>query len=262
MKRTILIIALVMALAIGCNTKDTNEKEIKEENNTVEETVKEEKKEEAKEEVKEDSKEEVKDDTKDEKEENSRENADPKAYIATSRATFSDKAEEMPHADKVEIGGDTVDFTVVTVDGENEPVALDQFQAKDELIQLNFFTTSCTYCIAEMPELVELNKRDDINVIAIGVGEAPDKLNKFIENMKYDLPMFSDENGDAARAYMVASVPNNYYIKDGKIVGQLIGAWNSKVLNFVADELNAGNDMPDMAKLQAVYTEGEKENKK
>lgn len=182
------------------------------------------------------------------------------AYIETTKAAYSKEYTELEHGTDPEVGGAAVDFTVKTIDGSDEEVKLDQILASGELVHLNFFTTNCRYCIQEMPDLVELNKRDDVKVVAIGAGEKPINLKRFIEGQQFDIPVFADDTGEASRGYLVSGVPVHYYIKDGKIAGKLLGAWNSAVLNYIADELNAGNEMPSEAKLQEVYMQGE-ENK-
>lgn len=258
-KTIIIALMLAGAMVFTACSKDTPKEEKPVEQTETKEEQKEEKKEEKKEEAKEDKKDKKEEKTEEQKKKEQEERMAARTkYIETTKNAYSEEFTELEHADTAEMGGAPVDFTVKTID-EGKEVKLDQILASGELVQLNFFQTWCSYCLKEMPDLVELNKRDDIKVVLIDSGEKTSVVKTLIEGQQIDLPVFSDESGDVNKAYNIGSFPSNYYIKDGKIVGQLFGAWNDKVLNFVADELNAGNPMPDPDKLQEVWQQGEDE---
>lgn len=256
LNRIIIALMLAAAMLFTACAKDAPKEEKPVEQTENKEEQKEEKKDEAKEDKKEEKKEEKTEEQK-KKEQEERMAARTK-YIETTKNAYSEEYTELEHADSAEMGGAPVDFTVQTLD-EGKDVKLDQILASGELVQLNFFQTWCSFCIKEMPDLVELNKRDDIKVVLIDSGEKASAVKTLIEGQQIDLPIFVNEDGSVNKAYNIASFPSNYYIKDGKIVGQLFGAWNEKVLNFVADELNAGNPMPEVDKLQEVWQQGEDE---
>lgn len=255
LKRYLLAAFIAASLVFTACNKDTAK--------PAEETKVEEKADQAKTDEKTDEKKDEKADQKEEKteEEKKKEEEERMAkrtqYIEQTKNAYSEEYTELEHGDNPEVGQASVDFTVKTVDGSDQEVKLDQILASGELVHLNFFTTSCRFCVGEMPDLVEENARDDVKVVAIGVGEKPITLKRFAEGQQLNLPIFSDESREAGNGYLVSGVPVHYYIKDGKIVGKMNGAWNKAVLNYVVDELNAGNPMPDEAKLQEVYEQGE-----
>lgn len=245
LKMILMVAILAIALVFTACGKDTAKQEVKTE--TAE--AKTEEKAETKTEATEEKKEEV---------EEKKVELSTAPFVETTKSAYSEEYTELEHGTEPEVGKAPVDFTVKTVDGSDTEVKLDQILASGELVHLNLFTTNCKYCIEEMPDLEELHKRDDVKVAIIGIGESPEALRNYMEKNNFDLPVFSDEVGEVALGYYVSGVPAHYYIKDGKIVGKMLGAWNSDVLNYIVDELNAGREMPDELKIQEVYLQSKK----
>ena len=81
-----------------------------------------------------------------------------------------------------------------------------------QTIVLNFWATWCTYCVQEMPLLDEMDKRDDIKVIAISVGEDAETVRKYIEDAGYEFEVFLDEEGTLAGKFGVTGFPTTLFI--------------------------------------------------
>lgn len=64
------------------------------------------------------------------------------------------------------------DFNLRTLEGK--PVRLSDFRGK--IVLINFWTTWCTACVGEMPELIELQKRhsDKVAILGISLDYVPD----------------------------------------------------------------------------------------
>jgi len=91
------------------------------------------------------------------------------------------------------------------------------------VIVLNFFATWCGPCRMEMPELqryVQALAREQAPVVfvAIDVEEKRGKVEDFIKELSFALPVGLDESGDLARKYGVEGYPTTVVIgADGRV---------------------------------------------
>jgi thiol-disulfide isomerase/thioredoxin len=110
-------------------------------------------------------------------------------------------------------------------DLEGKPVSL--AEAKGKIVLLNFWATWCGPCRAEIPDLVDLQKRyaDKLEIIALATDEDdPDDLRRFIlqSGINYRVAMTSDE---VRRDYGgIAALPTSFVIDpQGRIVQKHVG---------------------------------------
>lgn len=160
--------------------------------------------------------------------------------------TFGAKETVQPVATATQLG----DFKAQDVNG-NE-VTKDIFSNYD-LTLVNLFTTWCSPCIKEIPELDAVDKEmadKKVNVIGIVLDvnedgkidkDKLDKLNKIIESTKADYTMvIPDDVLRAGRLKGVNSVPESFFVdKDGNIVGKTYLGSHTKEewIKIVEDEL-------------------------
>lgn len=151
-----------------------------------------------------------------------------------------------PVATKTQLGN----FKAEDVNG-NE-VTKDIF-ADYDLTLVNLFTTWCSPCIKEIPELDAVKKEmadKKVNVIGIVLDvneggtidkDKMDKLNKIIESTKADYTMvIPDDVLRSGRLKDVDSVPETFFVdKDGNIVGKTYLGSHTKEewIKIVEDEL-------------------------
>lgn len=126
-----------------------------------------------------------------------------------------------------------LDFTMQDPDGNN--VNLSSFEGKPVI--LNFWTSWCTYCRAEMPHFEEAYKQygDQIQFIMLNAVKseknAEDGRN-FINSSGYTFPVFYDTDGKATTLYSIRGFPATIFIdKDGKIVERSLGELTREKLN-------------------------------
>ncbi|WP_257349317.1 peroxiredoxin family protein [Pseudalkalibacillus decolorationis] len=132
-----------------------------------------------------------------------------------------------------EIGRKAPDFTLSTIDGKN--VSLSQFQGKTVI--LNFWTTWCTYCKDEIPELINfyhLHKEDDVVVLAVNLSSEEESLEPvamFAHDLGIPFRIPLDKEGKVATAYKVVMIPTTFVIApDGTIQHKILGPANLKQL--------------------------------
>lgn len=123
----------------------------------------------------------------------------PKGYNAQPYYTFSGNAAIIsltPSLIKGESLGDTTlgvgdvmyDFTVVTPDGEK--VTLSQLLETKKMVLLNFWYTTCSWCVTEFPFMEEAYRQyqDDVAIVALNpTGESDNDIKYFPANNNLDL---------------------------------------------------------------------------
>lgn len=143
-------------------------------------------------------------------------------HIKMTDAILSEKHEERTFGDELKKGAPAVDIKVVDLNG-NE-ATLNDILSGDELTQLDFFQTTCKFCIQAMPDLVELDKRDDVRVVLVDVGESVETVKEFMKKQKIALPVVVDESGEIAQKYFISGFPTSVFIdKDGILKGGVVG---------------------------------------
>ena len=143
-------------------------------------------------------------------------------HIKMTDAILSEKHEERTFGDELKKGAPAVDIKVVDLNG-NE-ATLNDILSGDELTQLDFFQTTCKFCIQAMPDLVELDKRDDVRVVLVDVGESVETVKEFMKKQEIALTVVVDESGEIAQKYFISGFPTSVFIdKDGILKGGVVG---------------------------------------
>ena len=123
----------------------------------------------------------------------------------------------------IEPGQLAPDFTLTNLDGEE--VSLSDY--RDKYVLINFWTTWCPNCLAELPFLEDLqnNYPDDVKVLAVNFGEGQGTINEFMDDMEFeDFMVLIDENQAVGREYLVRGVPTNVFIdRDGTVIARVVG---------------------------------------
>ena len=123
----------------------------------------------------------------------------------------------------IEPGQLAPDFTLTNLDGEE--VSLSDY--RDKYVLINFWTTWCPNCLAELPFLEDLqnNYPDDVKVLAVNFGEDQGTINEFMTDMEFeDFMVLIDENQAVGREYLVRGVPTNVFIdRDGTVIARVVG---------------------------------------
>jgi thiol-disulfide isomerase/thioredoxin len=108
------------------------------------------------------------------------------------------------------------DFSLKDLNGKT--VKLSDYKGK--IVMVNFWTVWCKYCNQEIPELdkldKELEKENDVIILAVDVEESADTVRKYIDSNKIGLKVLLDSKGSVAEIYGVSGFPTTYFVnKDG-----------------------------------------------
>lgn len=91
-------------------------------------------------------------------------------------------------------------------------------------VLLFFWTTWCPFCRKELRDLNQLYpelKKDDLEVLAIDVGESPDKVKSFIKGYALSFKVLLDKDTVVAQTYSILGVPTYVLVdKKGSVVFQ------------------------------------------
>ena len=120
------------------------------------------------------------------------------------------------------------DFTVQTLDGES--VTLSDLRGNP--VFLNFWTTWCAPCVAELPDIQEVHEEKSVEgliVLAINIQQGESTVGAFIESNGYSFEVGLDASGAIAQAYEVTSIPATFLIdSEGIIRSKKVGMFTSK----------------------------------
>lgn len=126
------------------------------------------------------------------------------------------------------IGSPAPDFELKTLDGET--VKLSQFKGKK--VMLNFWTTWCPPCKAEMPDMQKFytEEGDKIQILAVNIDPEYDVAG-FVEKMKINFPILLDEDDKVMNAYQILTIPTTFFIDEkGVIQNKFMGAMTIDIM--------------------------------
>jgi len=120
-------------------------------------------------------------------------------------------------------GSVAADFTLPDLLGQS--VSLSSFRGKKGVL-LDFWATWCPPCRASLPTIAAIKRKyaDQLEVLSLNQGEAPDKVKDFLSSQDLDLHVLLDSEGAVGRAYGVRGIPTFVVIdKEGTIKGVFVG---------------------------------------
>jgi len=103
-------------------------------------------------------------------------------------------------------------------------------QLKGKVVMINFWATSCTTCVAKMPEMIKTYDQfhaQGLELVAVAMSyDPPNYVVNFTETRKLPFPVALDFNGKLAQAFGdVKLTPTTFVIdKQGNIIKKYVGA--------------------------------------
>ena len=131
--------------------------------------------------------------------------------------------------------------TFVLLDGSRQTTA----DMKGKVTLVNFWATSCTTCVAEMPQIVatyDKYKAKGYDTLAVAMQyDPPSYVVNFDETRKLPFKVAIDNTGKVAQAWgAVKLTPTTYIVnKQGQIVKKYVGAPNFDELHKLIEKLLA-----------------------
>ena len=120
-------------------------------------------------------------------------------------------------------GGKLPAFKLADADGRELATA----DWRGKTVVVNFWATWCEPCREEMPSLDWLRKRlagKPFEVVAVNVGEAPERVARFTRDTPVSFPILYDRDSSTAKRWQVRGYPTSYVIgPDGRIRYYFVG---------------------------------------
>jgi len=110
---------------------------------------------------------------------------------------------------------------LAAVDMQGEPIKLAHW--KGQSVYLNFWSTTCGICLAEMPGLEALGKRYQDKVVVVSINIDPDgtPLDKVLEKQGVSFPVIRDSLGMTRERYRVVGTPSAFLIDSDGILRKM-----------------------------------------
>jgi peroxiredoxin len=115
-----------------------------------------------------------------------------------------------------EIGNAAPDFTLQTIDGQS--ITLSKFRGKTVL--LNFWVSSCTPCVTEMPyfqEVFDEQTSEDLAIVAINCGETSQTVQNVVDDLGLTFHMLLDPDGKVCTDYK-RGAPTTFLIDSNGVI--------------------------------------------
>lgn len=121
-------------------------------------------------------------------------------------------------------------FRIADING----VLFDSSDLRGKIVFLNFWTTWCTACVAEMPAMEKLHQKlkdKDFAIVAINIKEPISRVKNFVSTNNLTFITLLDSDGDITKNFNVFATPTTFiYGKSGQLLDTVIGLrrWDSK----------------------------------
>ena len=131
--------------------------------------------------------------------------------------------------------------TFVLLDGSSQSTA----DLRGKVTLVNFWATSCTTCVAEMPQIISTYNKyhaQGFDTLAVAMAyDPPSYVVNFVETRKLPFKVAIDNTGAVAKAWGdVQLTPTTYIVnKRGEIVKSYVGAPNFSELHRLIEKLLA-----------------------
>jgi peroxiredoxin len=131
------------------------------------------------------------------------------------------------------------DSTFVLLDGST----IRTQDLRGKVVLVNFWATTCTSCVAEMPELIATHEKfaaRGFETVAVAMSyDTPAFVNRFAQSRQLPFKVSIDVTGSAAKAWgEVRLTPTTYLVdKNGHVVKRFVGPPEFDALHQLIDEL-------------------------
>lgn len=137
------------------------------------------------------------------------------------------------------VGSPAPGFALETIDGERVSLA----DLRGRPVWLNFFSSWCTRCRAENPDIQELYEEarasgSDLAIVGIAANESTSSVADYADNAGLRFPIASDADGSVSRRYLVFAIPTHVFIdRDGTVRELRIGGLRPEVMRALVAEI-------------------------
>ena len=127
-------------------------------------------------------------------------------------------AEDKKPKEGTEVGDIAYDFTLDDINDNSH--TLRKYRT-DYAVLLVFWYTGCPHCVAEIPDLIKLQKsygEKGLKILSLNVYDSKEKLKKFAEKNNINYNILDDSKQKILTKYKVVGVPENILIDTKGII--------------------------------------------
>ena len=145
------------------------------------------------------------------------------------------------------VGAPIPDLTLPYLEGEGT-VSLAALDEAYEVVVINFFASWCLQCRNEHADLISTaDAYSDRSVQFLGITfqDRPDRAAGFLDELGWGgaTEYLTDPGSRAAIEFGIIGVPETLFIKDGVIVGKLLGESDALTLSGALERILSGEDV-------------------
>lgn len=161
-------------------------------------------------------------------------------YSAVLSAVFLLGCFAWAQTDYAPTEGDRAPNFSITTD-QGKPVTATAFGGN--LLVLNFWETTCTPCVKELPSLSDFARvfrAQGVVVVAVGADQDAQKYRRFLSDHGVALETYRDPSRPISKSFGTYAFPETFIIQRGRIVRKVVGGidWTSDdVASFVRIQL-------------------------
>lgn len=146
--------------------------------------------------------------------------------------------EMIPLEDADVVGRTAPGFELTMLDGSTFKLE----DARGKPVVLSFWASWCGPCRKELPALADLARaRDDVAIYAVNVDREKRLAEKFLQQVKVDLPIIWDPDSVALGQYDVLSMPTTFVVDaNGTVKWRKTGYSTAKGLTELVSVLDGG----------------------
>ncbi|NLL91949.1 MAG: TlpA family protein disulfide reductase [Ruminococcaceae bacterium] len=138
---------------------------------------------------------------------------------------------------ELKVGDTAPDFSAKTLKGEEFTLS----DLRGRVVLINFWASWCFPCVSEMPEIQKLYdeySRDELEIIAVNVGEKENKVEDFAKNNPdYSFNIVVDEEYLISEKYPTAGIPYTVIVSpDGVVVEIFLGSRTYEAFSSAVDK--------------------------
>ncbi len=133
------------------------------------------------------------------------------------------------------------DVRFTTLDGHTTQLSA----LRGKVVLVNFWATTCTTCVAEMPEIVDTYRKfapKGFETIAVAMSyDPPEYVRNYVQKNGLPFTVALDTSGEAAKSFEdVRLTPTTFLLdKQGRVVQKYLGAPDFPKLHALLDKLLA-----------------------
>lgn len=143
------------------------------------------------------------------------------------------------------VGRQAPDAELITL-GSGETLQLNEIIAANEVTVVNFFASWCVQCRLEHDDLIataEAYAERGVQFVGISFQDREQDSIEFLDELGWsEHTIYTRDPGSlAAIEFGVFGIPETFFIRDGSVVGKLIGESNAIVLTSTLESILAGD---------------------